>query len=1731
MIGRSVSAASRQVQSGPYSVAHVQTDMGALDFAVLYDSTRAKADYADLTASTCSSNADCGDGRACDSGTCDATDAELPYARVLGPGFRHTYGDRLILDGDDYASPQEIIWESLRRTVTFTQIDTYVWQSEPGTHALLEQSASAPEVWRLLTAWGDVLEFTLPDSPTALHPVVTDPPVDGAATTYSTHLRLTRIYQGAAPNRFIRLLYEGDDVGTGPEEVSSAVCSAMPAFQGQPSGYCYADRGLLVKIGVVLDGDQHGPSIEPYYSAESAPSGAQLRYEYKLRGINSGTDRVDGRSVTELGLVVQSGSHPTSLVYLRDSRYCLSSSSHACKLAYFNYASTPWELTYVQRPLVTTSGSVQIRPIASYTWDTSGNVATHSWDRHTISSSSTPWSSSMAFTVNGTSQTFDLDTNGNVTGCTTGSCGVDGAYATTTDGYTLGRSSAKGVDGVWHAMDYADPSVLTRGPVLVCELVPDQTLVDPPTCTLTGNVATWDAHTTPRSIERRYYDSLGRLRATAKYDVDDALGPNDSVTFPEQADPDTDPNPFAAESEPDAGCDTLTTSFTGGSFDVTSYDYDSDGDGLGGNVNEGSSSTSLFTALPDMLVTRVTRAAQSSDDTTQRSSCVVYERDADSNSNTGRGAITGIRRYGDDGALVAYTDLSNVFPVTSGETYGNDRVSEVIDYRDTTTSPPSESRVDWQACSSDAYDEDDGHPICWEVPQDTGDPISFTETTTATSDTKPYELRRVMTVTGGGTTSTTYTNELAWGPAYERGVGNGVSDSIPEGNFVRFPRDGTSSDATKALAIVGAEHYDSTGTLLWKTVNTRNSGKDPYGRVTNRQVLNGTGLVLRSSRDRNLDTGAAGQDRVSSVDDEVRSSPFSEVTTSYAYLAANDDRLDYVTEADGDVEVNTYGETGNETGRLIEVARGTSVAGASAVQDFTHTQDGLLYENYNSQHSQTTPASTYTYDALRRLIAEDRSSAGQSVEYAYLDTGHVSERIVNDKDGTARADIVTGYDGLGRPVIVEDALTSTTLRLYKWDEKDNSTYESASPPGKSYTLDSAFNRGRLAYVEDRQYGNATFYRYDALGRVISVVQHDGPLSSFSASSLVPIDFTYDNSGTQELVSITYPSGMVATYSYGNDKERPTGVSTSQGSFSLTNATYEPSGAVSGWYWQGSSSNARTITRDLLGRTAEILDKYSGSTWSDVKYYTTYVGDGYDGDGDLVKERDVSSSDTWLSHTTTGNKTRSYVYKDVRDLLSSWVDDGTTETISYAADGTKASDSHGSYSYDSTDWERVAGRTGGSVSASLDYTWDGSTGDVAGLLRSITWTGGMSGTTTFGYGPELETTTVTTSAGTYTSSYDAEKRRVALAYPAGSAVGRFRYAEGRLPLEETLAAGSLAWTGDNVLFGGSPVAQVGTLVNPNYGPTAFHLHTDRMGLVRKISTTSGARLKRYISDAWGASSYSGGDEVIDSAASPNPIWNWRYPGQYVDAGGVYNEGWRDYIPDLGQFTGPDPLAMGTAYQHFGAQAYGYVASSPFRNVDPDGRMDDSKLVMAPSPSGTGWDGPAKDCTHAENQDACMNGGSTGSSTQEEDRAALRREYGSSLGLFGSGAGGGDGAGFGWGDWAGDGDWVLDGDAAAQIVAACRALGPACAAVFGPVIAAIVATLPLVVALAVVGSLGSDSGAPPGTEEGPVPDPSPDPEPETPSNPKPIHPYVTCMARCLAGTRNSKAYCHAFCAQFL
>jgi RHS repeat-associated protein len=235
-------------------------------------------------------------------------------------------------------------------------------------------------------------------------------------------------------------------------------------------------------------------------------------------------------------------------------------------------------------------------------------------------------------------------------------------------------------------------------------------------------------------------------------------------------------------------------------------------------------------------------------------------------------------------------------------------------------------------------------------------------------------------------------------------------------------------------------------------------------------------------------------------------------------------------------------------------------------------------------------------------------------------------------------------------------------------------------------------------------------------------------------------------------------------------------------------------------------------------------------------------------------------------------------------------------------------------------------------------------------------------TTFGYDAELATLTVNASAlGTFTSAYDANHRRVKLTDPSSNTT-RFRYGPGgRLPLEEKRTISGSTYTFDNVFFAGEPVAQVAT--DPSFGPIAYDLHTDRMGLVRKLSDTGGNSYARIISDAFGASNYAGGDYIVDNTTRPQPSWNWRYPGQYVDAGGAYNNGWREYIPELGQFNSVDPAHATSASSDFGPQAYAYAAGEPFDKVDPSGRVT-HKPTMTPD-SDYGYDAESNSFPGATN----------------------------------------------------------------------------------------------------------------------------------------------------------------------
>lgn len=91
---------------------------------------------------------------------------------------------------------------------------------------------------------------------------------------------------------------------------------------------------------------------------------------------------------------------------------------------------------------------------------------------------------------------------------------------------------------------------------------------------------------------------------------------------------------------------------------------------------------------------------------------------------------------------------------------------------------------------------------------------------------------------------------------------------------------------------------------------------------------------------------------------------------------------------------------------------------------------------------------------------------------------------------------------------------------------------------------------------------------------------------------------------------------------------------------------------------------------------------------------------------------------------------------------------------------------------------------------------------------------------------------------------------------------------------------------------------------------------------------------------------------EHAASNNPdadavtyTFNLRYPGQMYDAESVlhYNYFRDGYEPGVGRYTQSDPIGLTG-----GVSTYGYVVSSPFNNIDPQG-LQQTQPIFTPQPS--------------------------------------------------------------------------------------------------------------------------------------------------------------------------------------
>src|SRR5690606_17666617 len=62
------------------------------------------------------------------------------------------------------------------------------------------------------------------------------------------------------------------------------------------------------------------------------------------------------------------------------------------------------------------------------------------------------------------------------------------------------------------------------------------------------------------------------------------------------------------------------------------------------------------------------------------------------------------------------------------------------------------------------------------------------------------------------------------------------------------------------------------------------------------------------------------------------------------------------------------------------------------------------------------------------------------------------------------------------------------------------------------------------------------------------------------------------------------------------------------------------------------------------------------------------------------------------------------------------------------------------------------------------------------------------------------------------------------------------------------------------------------------------------------------------------------------------FNYKYNGKELQETGMYDYGWRQYMPDIGRWYGMDQLSEKFHY----ASPYAYVLNNPLSFIDPDGR---------------------------------------------------------------------------------------------------------------------------------------------------------------------------------------------------
>jgi RHS repeat-associated protein len=545
-----------------------------------------------------------------------------------------------------------------------------------------------------------------------------------------------------------------------------------------------------------------------------------------------------------------------------------------------------------------------------------------------------------------------------------------------------------------------------------------------------------------------------------------------------------------------------------------------------------------------------------------------------------------------------------------------------------------------------------------------------------------------------------------------------------------------------------------------------------------------------------------------------------------------------------------YDTNGNQTTIAAPLSRNTTNA----------------YDALNRLNQITDPANGITqfgYDANDNLNSV-KDPRNLSTSYVYNGFGEVTSQTSPDTGATTNTydsagNLKTSTDARGAiSTYTYDALNRVSTIAYKLGSTTDQTL--------TFTYDTNTNGvGRLRTVADASH--STSWTYDAQGRVIGKGQTIGSVTK-------SVGYAFTNA---DLTTLTTPSNQSVTYTY--DTNHQVASIAVNGTTILSNATYEPFGAVHGWTWGNNTFSSRVFDTD--GRVSQIANVETSNF-------------GYDDASRL----------TTLNNATNSTLNWTYGY-DALDRVNSAVQNTTTYGFTYDANGNRLTQT-GTFPFTltpSTTSNRLVSTTG------RTYSYN-----AAGSVLTDT-------AHTFTYNNRGRMKTGKTTSTTTTYVVNALGQRIK---KSGGVAGTvlYMYDEAGHLLGEYNSTGALVQ--ETVWLGDTPVA---TLRPNGASITIYYVHSDHLNTPKIVTRPSDNKQAwRWDQDPFG---------TVVPVQNPQGlgtfVYNLRYPGQYYDSetGLNYNYA-RDYDAQIGRYVENDPIGLAG-----GSNVYAYVGGNPIRRVDPFG----------------------------------------------------------------------------------------------------------------------------------------------------------------------------------------------------